>query len=233
MNSCPNCGAALALDERYCPRCGAPVRTTKTRNVNITLSRRDARRGCVRVLRYPGAPAPIKVRLPRKVHDGAELYLNDVPFLTPEGTVTRAALRIAIKVKKRKVLPFIIMLFLLLTATAAGWLLLDYVQLPGVEDILAMVGLETPQPTEAPETVPVPTATPEPTPYVPPLSPMQQQAAALIPNLELRYYLMELDDRLLENFCALYRAVSQFQPECSFPRELSREELKNLMLLLS
>lgn len=187
----------------------------------------------MRLLRYPGAPAPIKVRLPQKVYDGAELYLNEVPFLTAEGTVTRGALRIGIRVKKRKVLPFIVMLFLLFTAAVAGWLLLDDVQLPTVDDVLAMVGLETPQPTPAPETPSLPIATPEPTPYVPPLSPMQQQAAALIPNLELRYYLMELDDRLLENFCALYRAVSQFQPECSFPRELSREELKNLMLLLS
>lgn len=233
MNSCPNCGAALATDERYCPRCGAAVRATRTRNVNISLSRREARKGCVRLLRYPGGPRPIKVRLPKKIRDGAELYLNNVPFLTGEGTVSRGALRISIKVKRRKILPFIIALLLIFTAATAGWLLMDKVQLPTVEDMLVMVGLETPQATPAPETPPLPTATAEPTPYVPPLSPVQQQAAALIPNLELRYYLMELDDRLLENFCALYRAVSQFETECSFPRELSREELKNLMLLLS
>lgn len=221
------------LDERYCPRCGAAVRTTRTRNVNIVLSRRDARRGCVRLLRYPGAPAPIKVKLPKKVSDGAELYINQVPFLTGEGTVTRGALRITVRVKRRSILPFVAMLFLLLTAAVAGWLLLDDVQLPTVEDVLELVGLSDPEPTPSPEPPALPSATAQPTPYVPPLSPMQQQAAALIPNLELRYYLMELDDRLLENFCALYRAVSQFETQCSFPRELSREELKNLMLLLS
>lgn len=233
MNSCPNCGAALALDERYCPRCGAAVRTTKTRNVNISLSRKEARRGCVRRLRYPGAPAPIKVRLPKRVHDGAELYINDVPFLTGEGTVIRGALRITVRLKKRKILPFVVMLLLLFTAAVAGWLLLDDVRLPDVEHVLELVGLHTPEPAPTATPTAPPTATPEPTPYVPPLSPMQQQAAALIPNLELRYYLMELDDRLLENFCALYRAVSQFETECSFPQQLSREELKNLMLLLS
>ena len=231
MNSCPNCGAALAMDGKYCPRCGAAVRMTKTRSINISLSRRDARRGCVRLLRYPGAPAPIKVRLPRGIKDGAELYLNEVPFMTGEGSVSRGALRICVRVKRRRVLPFVIMLFLLFTAGVAGWLLLEDVDLPTPEKLLAAVGLEQSEATPSPEPTPQPRL--EPTPYVPPLSPMQQQAAMLIPNLELRYYLMELDDRLLENFCALYRAVSQFEADCSFPQPLSREELKNLMLLLS
>ena len=231
MNSCPNCGAALAMDGKYCPRCGAAVRMTKTRSINISLSRRDARRGCVRLLRYPGAPAPIKVRLPRGIKDGAELYLNEVPFMTGEGSVSRGALRICVRVKRRRVLPFVIMLFLLFTAGVAGWLLLEDVALPTPEKLLAALSPERSELTPSPE--PTPQPTPEPTPYVPPLSPMQQQAAMLIPNLELRYYLMELDDRLLENFCALYRAVSQFEADCSFPQPLSREELKNLMLLLS
>ena len=208
---------------------------TKTRSINISLSRRDARRGCVRLLRYPGAPAPIKVRLPEGVRDGAELYLNEVPFMTGEGSVSRGALRICVRVKKPKVLPFVIMLFLLFAAGAAGWLLLEDVALPTPEKLLAALSPEQREaaPTVEPDAQPTPEPTAEPTPYVLPLSPMQQQAAMLIPNLELRYYLMELDDRLLENFCALYRAVSQFEADCSFPQPLSREELKNLMLLLS
>lgn len=233
MNSCPNCGAPLALEQKYCPRCGAPLRSTRTRNVNIRLSRRDARRGCVRLLRYPGAPSPIKVRLPRKMYNGAELYLNDVPFLTGEGTVVRGALRITVQLKKRPVLPFILSFILLLTAVSAGLLFLGDVPLPDFDRIVTLITGEQLQPSPEPTAPPTSTVPPEPTPYVRPLSPMQQHAATIIPNLELRYYLMELDDRLLENFCALYQAVAQFQSDCSFPQSLSREELKNLMLLLS
>ena len=44
---------------------------------------------------------------------------------------------------------------------------------------------------------------------------------------------MQLDDRLLENFCALYRSVSAFDSACSFTQPLTRDELSNLTLLLS
>ncbi len=43
----------------------------------------------------------------------------------------------------------------------------------------------------------------------------------------------QLDDRLLENFCTLYEAVDSFETQCTFPQTLSRDELSNLMLLLS
>ena len=230
MFRCPNCGAALGLNERFCPDCGAPLRSTRTRNISIRLSRRDARRGCVRVLRYPGAPKPIRVRLPKKVQDGAELYLNDVSFLTGEGEITKGALRIRVQVERRRVLPFVLALLLVLAAAAA---LLLYTDVPSyIEDYIA--SFRAPEPTAEPAPTAAPAEViPTPMPYVSPLRPMQQQAAGMIPNFELRYFLMELDDRLLENFCALYSAVANFQTSCSFPAELDRDELRNLMLLLS
>ena len=231
MISCPNCGAPLREGERFCIRCGAPVRSTRTRSINISLSRRDARRGCTRLLRYPGAPAPIKVRLPRNVRSGAQLYLNDVPFLTGEGDTVQGALRICISVKKRRVLPFLLALLVLLSAGAAAYFRLPELSLPIPERLAAI--FETTESEPTPLVLPTHPPEPTPTPYVSPLRPLQQEAAALIPNFELRYFLMELDDRLLENFIALYTAVAEFQPECSFPQQLSRQELANLMLLLS
>ena len=42
-----------------------------------------------------------------------------------------------------KVLPFVVMLLLLFTAAVTGWLLLDDVRLPDVEDVLELVGLDS------------------------------------------------------------------------------------------
>ena len=235
MNICPYCGASYSPGESRCPRCRNTLQIIKTQSVTVTLSRKEARRGCVRSLRYPGAPRPIRVHMPEKLYDGAELFLENVSFLTGEGDAVKGRLLLNIRVKKPKILPFFAALFLI-AALACGALLLFEAELPpalsAVADIFA-------KPAPAPEPTPVPTAaltpapTPEPTPYVPPLRPMQQQAATLIPNFELRYFLMELNDRLLENFCALYTAVDNFENECHFPQSLNRDELANLMLLLS
>lgn len=230
MNVCQYCGAALSPEARDCPRCHRPLRLTKTRSVTVTLSRKEARRGCVRSLRYPGAPRPIRVHLPAKLYDKAELYIENVSFLTSEGDAVKGTLCLNIRVKKRSVLPVFAAL-VLIVAMAAAFLLFSDAQLP-LSGFLSPVE-PSPEPTIAaqPDNTPVPT--PTPTPYVSPLRPLQQQAATLIPNFELRYFLMELDDRLLENFCELYTAVRDFKTDCSFPQPLNRDELSNLMLLLS
>ena len=238
MNICPNCGAALAVDERYCPRCGAAARSTKTRSMNIILSRRDARRGCVRQLRYPGAPGPIKVRLPGALHDGSQIYVNELPFLTGEGQVVQGALRLDVTVKKSRVLPTLMGLALFAALFCALLLFTgERMPKPGFIRALPFVSTETPPPPSLPtQSLPSPTQPPEtPAPSAAPshLSPMQQQALSIIPCFEQRYFLMQLDERQLENFCALYIAVRDFHSQCSFPQELSRDELLNLMLLLS
>ena len=235
MNICPYCGAFYSPGESRCPRCRMPLQITKTQTVTVTLSRKEARRGCVRSLRYPGAPRPIRVHLPSKLYDGAELYIENVSFLTGGGDAVKGRLLLNIRVKKPKVLP-LLSAFFIIAAIASGALLLADGQLSpalsAVTDIFAKP-TPTPEPAPIPTAAPTPAPTPSPTPYVSPLRPMQQQAATLIPNFELRHFLMQLDDRLLENFCALYTAVRDFKTECSFPEPLDRDELANLMLLLS
>jgi len=232
MNICPYCGTALTTGGQYCPSCRNPLYVTKTKKVSLTLSRKEARRGCTRSVRYPGAPRPIRVHLPAKLYDGAELYIENVGFLTSEGDAVKGTLCLIIRIKKSRMLPLLAGLFLL-AAIVSGVLLLADASIPqsGFIGSLLSQPSPTPEPTAAPAQTPPPT--PEPTPYVSPLRPLQQEAAQLIPNFELRYFLMELDDRLLENFCALYTAVRDFQAECSFPEYLNRDELSNLMLLLS
>ena len=77
MNICPYCGASYSPGESRCPRCRNTLQIIKTQSVTVTLSRKEARRGCVRSLRYPGAPRPIRVHMPEKLYDGAELFLEN------------------------------------------------------------------------------------------------------------------------------------------------------------
>ena len=105
MNICPYCGAALTPGENLCPRCRNPLRMTIEKSVTLSLSRKEARRGCTRSLRYPGAPRPIRVSLPAKLYDGAELCIENVSFLTSEGDAVKGRLYLKIRVKKSKVLP--------------------------------------------------------------------------------------------------------------------------------
>ena len=58
------------------------------------------------------------------------------------------------------------------------------------------------------------------------------EAEALIPHFALRWYLQQLDDDTLENFCALYRAVMDFQEKVTFPDPVTKEDLRLLFFLV-
>ena len=55
---------------------------------------------------------------------------------------------------------------------------------------------------------------------------------ALIPHFALRWYLQQLDEDTLENFCALYRAVMDFQEKVTFPNPVTKEDLRLLFFLV-
>ena len=230
MNTCPYCGTALTRGG-VCPLCGAAVSDEETEYVSVavTLSPSEARRGCMRTLRYPGAPEPMPVELPGGLSDGDALFVDGARFYENYGDIVERPLRLVVRVQKPRRRGYGAVAALLFVAAAAlGVLLVFFARdLRGArQDDETPV---TPAPvveTAAPETEP-----PEPTPE--PLSAVQQRARELIPHFELRYYLGQLDDRLLENFCTLYEAVDSFETQCTFPQTLSRDELSNLMLLLS
>lgn len=232
MNYCEYCSAPLEAGSRLCPNCGAPVYNSEyVSTVSVKLSRKEAREGCRRLLNYPGAPTPIRVSLPEKLSDGTELYIAKARYIMGEHEELRP-LRIIVYVEKSR-LPVILSVLAILFIAAMGFL--------GYGLYIRLFEPETPYspvPTQeiiniqsavsGSDAVPEATATPEPQ-----YTAMQRQAAALIPHFELRCYLLELDDRLLDNFCSLYSAVSNFENTCYFPRSLSSNELSNLLLLIS
>lgn len=58
------------------------------------------------------------------------------------------------------------------------------------------------------------------------------EAEALIPHFALRWYLQQLDEDTLENFCALYRAVMDFQEKVTFPNPVTKEDVRLLFFLV-
>lgn len=236
MNICPNCGAQFDYGSGVCPNCGAAAENLNKEpefvTVRVTITKREAKSGCLRTLKYPGAPAPLRVELPEGTHSGAELFVDDVPVYENYGGLGLATLRILVDVKKPRARYAAAAALSFAAAAALIVMLLALGQDLKHSDLGAENGTAQQLTEQSGESGTVISAEPtvEPTPT---LSPSRQEAEALIPHFELRYYLNQLDDRLLENFCAMYRAVSSFETECSFPQRLSKSELSNLTLLLS
>ncbi len=233
MRICPHCGSELQQGADYCLVCGTAIEKNRTDFPTVTLyvSGKEARQGCKYVLRYPGGPAPLKVSLPKKMYDGMVLYVNDARFYVNYGDIVTGPLRIVIRVQKKNAKIWPLALLSAAAAVLLGILIfreMNTDRSPAVTEPPAVAETEVPTVTE-PVYTPAPTKEPPIVHY----TPMQLKAASMIPHFEIRYYLNTLDDRLLENFCAMYSAVSNFEPKCSFSREMVRQEFSQLALIMS
>lgn len=197
-------------------------------SVSVSLTPGEASSGCFRTVNYPGAPAPLDVELPGRLDDGAVLYV-EAPFINEYGLINEGELRIVVRVVQSK-RGYGAAAALIFVAAAALVVMIVALVRDSHRDVVTAPNYPAAQVTENVITV-QPTPEPEPTPE--PLSLVQQEARLLIPHFEQRYYLTQLDDRLLESFCTLYRTVSSFSANCSFSQSLSKDELSNLTLLLS
>lgn len=198
--------------------------------VSVSLTPGEARSGCFRTLRYPGAPRPLEVELPGQLADGTELYV-EAPFLDAYGVETEGELKIVVHVVRPKRGYGAAAALMFVAAAALAVLLATFARDARRDSVTAPEVPVAAQSTDSALTAPTPTVPPEPT--EPPLSLVQREARLLIPHFEQRYYLTQLDDRLLDSFCTLYRTVSSFSANCSFSQPLSKDELSNLTLLLN
>lgn len=198
-------------------------------SVSVSLSPSEARSGCLRTLRYPGAPAPLEVELPGGLEDGSELYVS-APFYVDYGNIEERELKILVRVEKPR-RGYGAAAALLFAAAGALCVLLVVFARDMRRD--SVPSADIPVAVQVSDNAALAVQTPEPTPTEEPLTLVQREARTLIPHFEQRYYLTQLDDRLLENFCTLYRTVSSFSANCSFSQPLTKDELSNLTLLLS
>ncbi len=80
----------------------------------------------------------------------------------------------------------------------------------------------------APSPSPLVQPTPVPDTSQPQLSAVRTEAEALIENFGLRYFINAMDDEQLENFCAMYEAALNYEPACTLPHEMTKEELDDM-----
>lgn len=236
MNICPNCAERLPYGAERCPHCGTVLRAAApgVTTINVTLTAQEAKKGCFKKLSYPGAPQPLDVELPPATYDGMELFVDDVPFYENYGDINYHTLRLLVRVSKPR-RNYAAAAVLAFAAAAAALVMLMFISRELRRDVVTSDPDPAAQLTEqngvsAAVTPPIVSAEPEPTVYI---SEIKREAMELIPHFELRYYLGQLDDRLLENFCTMYKAVSNFETSCAFPQPLNKNELSNLTLLLS
>lgn len=88
----------------------------------------------------------------------------------------------------------------------------------------------SPDPSGDPAAAPQPSAAPDD-----PLasqSAIRAEAAALIDNFELRYFVSAMNDTQLENFCAIYEAAINYEPSCMLPNEITEDELSDMYKVL-
>lgn len=201
---------------------------TEYETVSVTLTQSEAHSGCLRTINYAGAPKPLLVEFPRGLHDGSELYV-DAPFVTVRGSVEDQPLRIIVSVKKPRRNYAMGAVLMFVSAAALGVILASFVRDARTQRVPApeiTIAAQSESDFSSSQVI-------EATPTAPALSAVQQEALELIPHFELRYYLSQLDDRLLDSFCALYRTVSSFSATCTFDQPLTKDELSNLSLLLT
>lgn len=195
--------------------------------VSVTLTQKEARSGCICRVRYPDAPEPLRVQFPRGTHDGDVLYV-DAPVYNGYGGIEEQSLRILVSVKKPNRAYAAGALLAFVAAAALGVILTTFLRDARTERVPAPEITITAQ-GENSATANVIDAVPS----MPQVSQARQEAQALIPHFELRYYLSQLDDRLLSCFCDMYSAVSSFSATCNFDEPLTKDELSNLALLLT
>ena len=80
---------------------------------------------------------------------------------------------------------------------------------------------------------PVMTTPAQTTTHAPDAHPAYDRAQSLIPSLEKRFFLTQLDEARLSVFCDLYEAAMAFETSAKFETPLEPDELSNMMLLLN
>lgn len=61
----------------------------------------------------------------------------------------------------------------------------------------------------------------------------REEAAELIPYFEKRYFLSRLEGEELEDFCAMYRCMTEFAEECELPNPISGQTVNELLVYLN
>lgn len=235
---CPSCGFKTENDSGCCPHCGCSLEPERRRvRIRLRLSPEEARIGARRSVRLPGREEPLRMKLPPELRDGDVLEQRGIrleppgkapvivtllmtveiiapPQPRPEIKDKPAEIKKPQKPKKRGCLAYIAMIFLalLLCGAIVCAFLLGSGRL-SLEDMKKI----------RPPTIKSSTATAE----------VRAQAETELWRFERRGYIKQLDDRLLADVLAIYRAAMSFEPTATLPNALTEHELISICNLMA
>ncbi|MBP3304720.1 MAG: hypothetical protein J6L24_02005 [Oscillospiraceae bacterium] len=94
---CTNCGLPVSSPVNFCPVCGREM--PRAHAAVLLISRKDAKKGCAKVLSFPGLSAPIRVTLPPKTRDGQILMVKNAGFSDGYGNIRNEPLQVTVRVE--------------------------------------------------------------------------------------------------------------------------------------
>lgn len=240
---CPSCGFKTEQVTGCCPRCGRDLGPERRRlRVRLRLTPEEARDGARRVVRLPGRAEPLRLKLPPGLQTGDVLAQRGIRLDLPERPPVIVTLLMTVEIvvpgrpalreeaaEPRKAPGCLaaaarsILVLLMCAVLVCAFLLgrsgfsmtelLDSIELPVAEKLLNAVI----SPTGGADIE----------------GDIRTLAAQEIWRFEQRSYINQLDDRLLADVLAIYRAVTNFEPTVSLPNKLSEREIISICNLMA
>jgi len=201
---CQVCGKEIAAETLVCPFCGASRTQGNPHRATIFLTKREAKKGCVKFLRMEGLLAPLRFELKPKIQNGRILTVKNARFRRADGSEITEPLEVTLlvmeepKKKKRRLLPRLLLLLAVITAAVLYGMAKD-----GVFD--------TPKRTD---------------------EEILRAAEETIPHFGDRYFLSRMTAEDLSVALDLYVAVMDFEESCKVQCEIRIERLEDLFLIL-
>lgn len=259
---CSRCGEELKPGMRECPVCGNEVFGNDFVYASITVSRQEARRGCLVPVELNSLAQPIKVRLKPRTRNGDKIRVPGAIIRMPDETVLLAPLEITVHVEPIPVWQSVM-------AASAGILLLVCMILGGTA-IAGYSGEKEPDSTNptysptakvyratepapttdatAPATEPETTADSDPDATQPqsteetlPQSTEETQPEdgedpgsqnSVIPNMALRPLLQQLTPEQLADVEVMYQAAVRCEATCELPYPVPEGDQLHLLRLM-
>lgn len=121
---CTNCGFPVSSPVHFCPVCGREM--PRAHAAVLLISRKDAKKGCRKVLSFPGLSAPIRISLPPKTRDGQILLVKNAGFADEYGNIRNEPLQVTVRVENsRKRFPWWLPVMAVLCCLIAAVVFLD------------------------------------------------------------------------------------------------------------
>lgn len=132
---CTNCGSQVSSPVSFCPVCGSQMPRVHT--AVLLISHGESKRGCKKVMSFPGLSAPIRISLPPKTRDGQILMVKNAGFTDQYGNIRNEPLQVTVRVEKsrKRFLWWLPVMAVLICLIAAAVFLDDFDAFPNLGSV--------------------------------------------------------------------------------------------------